>query len=350
MKTKFAICILLLSLLTLTSYSNEDGTIVCCGSTYSIFYDSGIGKLLVCCMGFPGSINIVDPASGDIEGSVLINGNPKSVFSINNGNNLLVLTSGTDHNRETKDSLLSSINISTGQVDAQIIIDNWTTDMVIDSTETYAYVSSGLDFASYNNNNKLIKYSLPDLTYVLDVSFISECEDIEISPDGEKLFAQGTRSLWTFNTSDLSVVGEKIFLAYRGFNLKMGYDNRLFTSVMDPVFGVDYPVLTVIDTVNNEIINSFNFGLIGIDGMDINPVNHKLYGLVTTKTLSLPDEDILFYEHTNMILEMDLNDYTYRFITVGSEPLWEIAVAHENDMNRLFCRVVESNIIHYKDF
>lgn len=350
---RIIICIIVLGLLTICNVSStSEGSFSCCQTTYSMFYDSAIDKLLVCCMGWPGSVNIVDPYYGTIIKQISSTGNPKAAYSVAQGCQLLVLTSELDQNPKTEESQLTLFDISTGQIIDQEPISGWSTDMVIDSFQTYAYVYVGLNPDIYGSECWLKKFRISDLTCVLESDIHIECEDLEITPDGTKLYAQSglTSRIIVFDTADLSIINdEDLKVVYRDFNLKMGYDNRLFVSIGGPYFYNHAHTFYVIDTETDQIIESLDFERNGIDFTDINPITHKLYGLVYTKTSHILELDQYWYEPTNRIIEIDLDDYSYEYFTLNENKYWNIAVAYQNSMNRIFCRVAVSDTIRYID-
>ena len=344
-------CIILLVLMTVSNVSStSEGSFSCCQTTYSMFYDSAIDKLLVSCMGWPGSVNVVDPYYCTIDKQISITGDPDATYSVAQGCQLLVLTSELDQNPETEESQLTLFDISTSQIVDQELISGWSTDMVIDSSQTYAYVYVGLNPDIYGSECWLKKFRISDLTCVLESDIHIECEDLEITPNGEKLYAQDGSKIIVFDTADLSIINDDdLYVVYCDFNLKMGYDNRLYVSIGGPYLYNHAHTFYVIDTDTDQIIESLDFERNGVDFTDINPVTHKLYGLVYTQTSHILELDQYWYEPTNRIIEIDLDDYSFEYFILNENQYWEIAVAYQNNMNRIFCRVVESDTIRYID-
>jgi len=319
---------------------------------HTFVFSSSISKIIMGCTSWPTMlIKIVDPISTNVESTIDNNfmGNFCTAGVIDNGVNILVLLSETDNNVNTKEGILYKINYANGNIIDQLQFDSWPTDMAVDNTDAYAYVSSGIDFREYS---EILKIDLDNLNIVDCIEYGKYCDDIEINHNGSKLYAydDDTRHVGVIATSDMTLINNDLSFGVIGLNLKMGYDNRLFISESSMAYN-NMPSIWVIDTSTDEIIHTVIIDHIGIDFIDINPENRKLYGLVYTKTHLDEYSGEYWFEATNQIIELNLDDYSYRYIIMGNEPLCDIAVAYGNGMNRLFCLACgnESQNVHYKD-
>ena len=358
MLNKLTLSLVILLLLVITGFSYEEGIINMGGHTHSLVFDNSMSNIVVGSGFWPTYIKTVDPSSAEIDQTYdhSFIGNFAYAASVDNGLNILVLLSETDGNERTEESILYKLEASDGDIICQTQFDEWATDMVVSDDKAYAYISIGL---SLYENGEILKINTGTLNTEDCVEFGKYCPDIDINNSGTKLYAHDhkTRSIGVIDTSDMILIRHDLKIGpsvgHTDCNLKMGYDNRLFVSVANPILADDETVIYVIDTNTDEFIEpALRFGDYGIPFMDINPVNHMLYALASTRTYYWEEVEEYCYEPTNMILELDLNDYSYRFFTIGSEPMWDIAVAYDNyGLNRLFCiaSADESPNIYYKD-
>jgi DNA-binding beta-propeller fold protein YncE len=339
---------ILVFFITTTTYS-ENVIELCDECTYSIFYDNQFESLITGCVRVHESyINYIDPSNNETYAQFMTDGYIHAVKTINDCGDVIVLLSECDYDEKTQDSKIQIIDFDTGTVVNEVYIDDWCVDMAVDSNEEFAYVTKGI---SNQERTKLQKYQLPQLQLVDEIEVGFETEDVVISQPANKVYVHNIRTYdtWSIDPVDLSIIVDDNYIGHGRVNLKMGYDDRLFISRVNPDWRGNAPCLFVIDTCTDEIIESFDFGDIGIGFMAVNPVTHKLYGAVSTKTYARPEDGELVYELSNQIIELDLDDYSYRIFTVGNERLYQIALAYKNGMNRLYCLAWQSNNIHYID-
>jgi len=363
MTRKLAFIMLYLIMLFLFSFSYENGDFTVCDSesNYSINYDYQASKLIVGCCKPCSEVLIVDPNTLEITKEFAISGNMKEALFINNGIDLLLLMSATDNDTRTEEGKLIKLNYNTEQIVDELLFDNWPQDMVVDNNESYCYVVSGL---TGERKAKLHKVRLSDLMIVDTVDNQEGSDDIEITPNGLKLYSNNTEShptaegtgfagldyCWhvnVYNTNDLSLI-TYIEILENEPCLKMGNNNKLYITNPCPLFEEDW-VLYVVDTLTDAIIQRKTFDNIGLWQIGMSVPNNTLY--MTTWLDNLWDFDYLQYVHqpSNTVIAIDLSDYSYQLINMGLESLHGIAVANINGIDRIFCTSEVSAKIFYKD-
>lgn len=355
---KAFIVILVLFALTGLAHADEGSFTPCNNYPTRIVYSSETSKLYICCSGSAEylELRIFNPETLIQENVFPISYNGfDDIYPIDNNASFLLLIAELDGTIDTTDGVLQQINSSTGEVENELFFDRWPQSMCIDQNEEYAYVVSGL-----NSTGKLSKISLSNFQIVNSIDYGIGSNEIEITPDGTKIYANSDEKfkadnfigriykIGVFNTSDLSA-STPIELLHSQPILEMGQNGMLYVSCMFRWIEDD-PTFFVFDTTNNdEIVTSFNFGPTSLWLMDIDSSGQKLYLTNERKTYYDPEYEDLLFEPSNIVIEINLSDYSSREITFAEGHFWDIAVAAVNGTNRIFCTDIDNEYIYYKD-
>ncbi len=356
------IIIVTLMLYALISLANADeGNFAPCNMyPDTLFFRSETSKLYIGCSGSEENmkLRIINPETLVQENTFQISGNLNQIYPIDNNASLLLLITELDGTDETTDGVLQQISSSTGEVENELFFDRWPEAMCIDQNEEYVYVVSGL-----NRTGKLSKIALSNFQTVNSIDYGKSSNEIEITPDGSKIYANDDKwyksdnfpsgrcsKIGVFNTADLSA-RTPIEVVYRQPILKMGQNGMLYISCVF-WYTADDPTFYVIDTTNDDqVVTSFNFRATttSLWLMNIDPSGEMLY--LTNRHLTLYDPEIedYIFEPSNMVIEINLSDYSSREITFTEGHFWDIAVAEVNGTNRIFCTDIENEYIYYKD-
>ena len=354
---KRLILILTIFMILVIPAGSESGNLQYGGCPYSIFYDNETDKILLGNVGSdPAYVKVIDPETLVVEKSIPIYGNPEGIISICNGSQILALLSNTDLVEETEDGILQKFDYSTGNIIQQLPLNLSPMAMIADSSETYAYVTAGIGGLS-----TLYKINIDNLQIVdFEEKCGSMCWDIALSPDESKIYLIDHKAYKTgiedpilryqpcigvFRISDLELI-KRIFTVPVLDLLDTDNNGRLFASNATAGEGIDgsrlYESLYVIDTNTDEIIRTFLFDDYGIYKIDVDESGQYLYGTV----VDVEEDSAL-----GSLLELNLTDYSYRYIPVADVALLEIAIAPVNGGNRVFCISEDENdnYIYYKD-
>lgn len=356
----------LVIVLLLTIYSPvlaSTGSLTPCSKYgYSLFYSPLTEKVYMGCTGGPNSLElqVINPISLNIDKSYLLDGLAEAIIPINNGNSLIVLLSCIDDDPLTEDGELRQIAYSDGHTENSFPFSTIPLAMVIDSQENFAYITSGLD--EIEVDPIITKIDLSNFQKIgNDVVYGRFCDSIAITNDDSKLYIKNDdlkqhappdyrfyREIGVFNTSDMSPL-TPIQLDSGLSIITMGYDNRLYASSATPED--DEVPLVIVDTLT-DTITEFSYPHHGLFDIAVDATNRKLYCSVFTEQWE-PEIDEMLFMPSPVVLEIDLeNQYSYREMILGSEPIWLIKVAPISDPIyhcRLFGKVVESPKVYYMD-
>ena len=350
-------CILLLSYNNVV-YCDEGTFSVCSIVSYSISYDESLSCVYLPCTGNAQSLylNVVDPCTLQIYKTYQFDGLIQDAYAIDNSSKLLIILSELDGNSSTEEGKLVEIDYAAGNTLRSLNLDRSPEVMRIDPSENYAYVALGL-MDPYISGD-IIKISLSTFQIVDETVFGDDVDDMAISPDGSKLYVKTENIYWehpsvgiwgigVFDTSDLELISRfpvltspsEIELNSDGSRLYIGSHNYERTDS-----GAD---IYVVDTSTNTIINKLRFfhndTEMGTSCLQYSCITNKLY------CTAAPDIDGIF-EYSNLIMELDLYDYSYSFFEMGSSDLGLMTLAEDANMCRLFAIETEGTpVVHYMD-
>jgi len=363
----FAILIIILLYISFSSESTK----FCTDGNYSISYNKNINKICLGCTGSAETLEllVINPSTIQRDKFYRVDGLVESVVLIDDGLSILALLSETDGNEGTHEGKLVKMNYENGNILDQIDFTNqMPLTMVIDSNEEYVYLTAGIILEYEDNPPKVYKIRL-DTFEIIDNSVCGEyAEVIEISHDNTKVYVKNGEMFPTFvsigepnaykvsggyfkiNIYETEGLNENryIELPLPVTTMKMGYDNRLFVGYDGPYEESEYG-LAVVDTTTNQIIKTMKFGddgRMGINFMDYDSVRRNLYCSTMTFGHYNSELDMYLHKPSNIILKINLDDYTYSYITPGNEHLWSLVVAHDINYCRVFC-IAETNIYYF---
>lgn len=357
---KIFVIILFLLLLALSDLHAEEGSFTTCEiKSDNITYDNTAGKILLSCRGNPpvysSSLNIIDPEDLNIEKSFQFNGLVNFACFVDSCSSLLVLLYETDGNPDTDEGELLKLDYGTGDKISYLLFNDSVFEMTIDNQESNAYIIGRNP--SPPNTLRIIKISLANFQIIDEVIFGELTEDIEITPDGNKIYVDSmniypehpsarVQGIGVFRTLDmerakrfsLPTCSELMEMSDNGTKLFIASINELETD-----WGAD---LYIIDTQADEIAQKLRFYYNGMEtgtySLAYCGQNNKLYCTAEPKT-------DYTYHRSNLILELDLTDYSYSFFTMGNNPISRIALAEYNGCKRLFAIEVGTPVVHWKD-
>ena len=364
---KALICVplFILSIISITTIAGAD-SIVYCNHTYRIIYSPVTAKIYLACAGEASTLELItiDPITLTEEHNFTVGGLTDMVVPVDNGVNLLILLSELDGNLRTSDGVLRKVNAQTGALvpGYEIVFDESPLTMVVDSAQNFAYVSVGLN----EYPATITKISLANFqTVPPEVSFGRVPDVMALSNDDMKLYVRDRDLFEIFNpnqqyyyqigiinTVDMSENTPIQIMGLRPSHLVMGSDNRLFASHPIPIDEDNTDIsLIVINTVTDEIEEELSFNEMGIWDIGIDPINQKLYGLTGQRDFYDPESDYYFHDTSPIIVQFDLTDpsYTPTYLTLGTEGLWNIALASMPGFSRIFAIAEESEVVYYMD-
>jgi len=356
------VIILSVFLLTQNSLYAEEGSFTICDvKSDNITYDNSAGKILLSCRGNPpvysSSLNIINPEDLNIEKSFQFNGLVNFACFVGSCSSLLVLLYETDGNPRTNESELLKLDYETGDIISNLPFNDSMFEMTLDNQGSYAYVICNKP-PPPPNTLKIIKISLSNFQIIDEVIFGKFADDIEIAPDGSKIYANSINiypshpsarvpGIGVFRTSDMERIKRFSLPNYPPHLMEMSDDgSKLFiasSNDLETDWGAD---LYIIDTQTDEIAQKLRFYYNGMETATYSLAycgsNNKLYCSAQPKTDPT-------YPYSNLILELDLTDYSYSFFTMGDNPLSRIALAEYDGHRRLFAIEEGTPVVHYKD-
>jgi len=353
---KIFIALMFIVMMYNISYANE-GNIQFGDNYYSIYGSISNLKLYINTLYYNGDtkLAVINAMTLCKEKELAINTIIQGIKSVDNGTSLIILLAECDKVETTEDGALIKMDSENGNILNSIVFDLCPMSMAIDEQNTYAYVTTGI---RHDIDGKLLKISLDNFQIEREIQFGRTSDSMALTNDGEKLYVKSQEYLGAiegyddnfyvsiFDTSDLSLIGH-IPISFLHSNLIMGYDERLYIANRTAVAWE--PSILVIDTETDHIVETINPACGGIGFMAIDKVNRKLYCTTFPQTYHDLETDEWYHQASNLILELDLQDYSHRLITVGDSEYWEIAIVNINGNCRLFCGENEGPKIYYKD-
>ena len=339
-------------------YSDEGTFSICNISSYDIQCDANSHKIMLACCGNAQSLylNVVNPNTLTVDKTYQLGSFIKDTHVMSSGESIIIALGELDGNSSTEEGKLIEIDYSTGSILRTLFLDRSPKVMKIDPSETYAFVSVGL-MDPYNPMD-LLKVSLQSFQIVDEIVFGDLTNDMEITPDGSKIYIQSrniypdstpSRARWgvaVFDTCDLSRVAS-IELESSAMLMEMSGDgSRLYISSGIYRSGNAGADLYVVDTQTDQIIESLMFQCdnvnVGTYSLAIDNANCVLYCTANKEV----DEH---YPKSNMLMQLDLTNYSYSFFTMGNNPLGRIALVPMQNGARLFAQENRGSTVHYKD-
>jgi len=351
---RFITIIIILFASSALSYAYEGTFGVCTERSSGLDYDKATGMLYLICKedNQLRYLNVLDPETLIIDKTFQFDGKICGAMGLNNGSSLLIGLSDYDANPNNEDSKLIEIDYTTGNTLHELLLDQMILSVITDSSQNYAYLRVGR-----NRWPKIIKVSLSTFQVTNEVVFGELSSGIEITSDEGEIYVDsaniypeqsdaGIQGLGTFETSDLDMI-TRFTLPSPPRSMAINNDgSKLFvsaTNYFETDFGGD---LFIIDTQNNQIEEKFRFYHNGLEtaigSLAYCSSTNKLYGTARPKTGRN-------FVRSNLILELDLSDYSYSYFTMGLNPINRIVLAHYDNCYRLFATEENSPVIHYKD-
>jgi len=336
----------------------DEGTFTLCANrTYNIRYDVTINKIIIMCyidkLNTP--FHIVDPMTLEVNKTFNLNGFVAQVNSLGTGSSLLISVGENDGNRSTKEGKLIELDYATGENIRSMLYNQSLSEMTIDYSQENAYITTIGE--EYNNPDKVLKVSLVSFQVLDEVIFGELTDDIEIMPDGSTIYVDSiniypehpsarVQGIGVFRTLDMTRV-KRFSLPTPAGLMEMSDDGlKLFiasNNYLETDWGAD---LFIIDTQTDEITRKLRFYYNGMETATYSLAycgqNNKLYCTAEPKT-------DYTYRRSNLILELDLTDYSYSFFTMGNNPLSRIALAEYDGYKRLFAIEESTPVVHWKD-
>jgi DNA-binding beta-propeller fold protein YncE len=350
------IAIILLAAFQWAASADEGSFTYCTNESYSVFYSPLTCKVYLGCGGYLQDLRliIIDPLTLIQENTFTITGGLQNVIPVDGGYNLLVLVDNVDI--DIGDGALFELDATSGQILDEIRFDKCPTDFCIDSDERSAFVVSGL----YNQHGKLTKIDLDNFQASNTIDYGNYANEIEITPDGSKVYANNQNrfnssgsagfcyKLGVFDTSDLSQI-KSIDHMHREPMIRMGSNGYLYMSGVYR-WTLESPSFYIYDTNDNDqIIYSRNFGATMTGWISLDADESHVYLASQRKTYFDQELQDYLYEPSNIIIEINLSDYSSREIAFQEGHFWTIAVAEVNSDNRIFCTSNEGPVVYYKD-
>jgi hypothetical protein len=357
---RFIIAIMTILLLTATACA-DSGTIKLDEFTYNITYNSRMNKVLMTQWNKDANISmfkICNPLDLEVEKLIVLDDFADEVTFIQESNCLLVFADKLNEKGHVKNTELRKVNLETGDVLAEIEIETSWNHMVIDNKQKYAFVYSGYEEGS------LYKIDIEDFEVVADIMQFGSCRIMGITLDGNKLYissgsdiivpspsfeesSDGMRyshgpkqkfySVSVYDTQDLThltdimtiMSSSHLFILEDGRLVFLGYCYH----EQDPS-----PDMMVVDTQTDEIVEILDFGESMIDEVTIDKRHNKIFATTNMKDLiNSPFPEYPNYLDTGTVLEINLDDYSHRFIEVSDKPLVNIIAVPTDTGTRLFC-------------
>jgi hypothetical protein len=358
MKSKLFVIALVYMLIVSVCRANEGSFNICSISNYNIQSSSSANKIIISCAGNAQSLylNIINPSTFQVENSYQLDGLIEDAQIMSSGESIIVALGELDGNSSTEEGKLIEIDYSTGSILRTLYLDRSPNVMKIDPSETYAFVSVGL-MDPYHPMD-LLKVSLSSFQIVDEIVFGELTRAMEITPDGSKIYIQSrniypgatpSQERWgvaVYDTCNLSRVAS-IELESSAMLMEMSGDgSRLYISSGIYRSGNAGADLYVVDTQTDQIIESLMFQCdnvnVGTYSLAIDDANCMLYCTANKEV----DEH---YPYSNMIMQLDLTDYSYSFFTMGDNPIGRIALVPMQNGVRLFAQERRGSTVHYKD-
>jgi len=336
----------------------DEGTFTLCANrTYNIRYDEAINKIIIMCYidKYNTPFHIIDPMSLEVNKTFHLNGFVAQVNSLGTGSTLLVSIGENDGNRSTKEGKLIELDYATGGIIRSMLYNQSLSEVAIDCSQENAYITTIGE--KYHNPNKVIKISLASFQVLDEEVFGELSDDIEITPDRNKIYVDsaniypehpsaGIYGVGVFRTSDMERIAE-LALPTPSNLMEMSDDgNNLFVATSNyegTDFGGD---LYIVSTQTDEIAQKLRFYYNGMEtgtySLAYCSQNNKLYCTAEPKTGYT-------YHRSNLILELNLTDYSYSFFTMGDNPINRIALAEYDGFKRLFAIEEGTPVVHWKD-
>ena len=347
--------VILICLITATSYADEGSFNVCTYKNYGMNYDDSTGKIFRQCISDTQYyyLNIIDPLTLDTERTFQFNGKTDEILSLNNGATLLVCLSDYDMDPSTYDGKLIEVDYLTGNTLRELDFDQRIMTMITSQSEDYVYLRIG---CRQTPPQKIVKVLLSTFQVVDEVVFGKMAAGIEITPNGSMLYvdskniypvhpSMSLQGVGVINTSDMELVG-RFALPFSANAMEMSDDGtQLFISSTN-YEEVDYAGdLYVIDTQTDEITEKLRFFYNGTEtatwDVEFCGQNNKLYCTVSAFNDNvIPD---------NLILEIDLTDYSYNYFPIPVNSIGVIALAPLPSGPRLFVTESGTPVVYYKD-
>jgi DNA-binding beta-propeller fold protein YncE len=362
--TKIIVVWIFLTILTGSAFADE-GEKEFCGFTYSVNSSAQTSRVYLGCAGNAESLElvIINPFSLQVDRKFPVKGLIQDVFPIEGGKFLLVLLVETDANEETSEGVLQKIDITAGEVVKELAFKRAPLAMVVDSDEKYAYVSSGIN---YDLTSSIDKISLDDFLVKSSVMFGDNPDDLAITSDGKKLYVKSeelfykeveeeTTFFWKVGIIDTlnMTIKDALQVPVIPLSVEMSTDDRLFIGYSMPMSeeNMDFSLL-IVDTRTDKIEKELSFNEIGVADITYDPVSDMIYCIACPRTLFDKELEMYTHESTDMILAINLDDYSHTSFQLGDEPLWDITIVpfSNNTRSRIF-GITESNSpkVFYRD-
>ncbi len=329
--------------------------------TYNITYNARMNKVLMTQWNKDANISIFkicDPVDLEVEKLIVLDDFADEVIFIQESNCLLVMADKINEKGHVKNTVLRKVNFETGDVLAEIGFETSWNHVAIGSKQKYAFV-----YSSYEKG-RLYKIDIEDFEVVADIKPHGSCRAMGITLDGNKLYissgsdiivpspsfeesSEGKRyshgpkqkfySVSVYDTQDLTHLTD-IMTIISSHHLFMLDDGRLVFMGYCSHEKEPSPDMMVVDSETDEIVEILDFGESKIDEVTIDKRHNKIFATTNVKDLinsAFPEYPN--YRDTGIVLEVNLDDYSHRFIEVSDKPLVRIIAVPTDTGTRLFC-------------
>jgi len=303
-------------------------------------------------------LKICNPLDFTEEKLIVLDDFIDNIFYLKSSGLLLVFADQSDERGYIESGALRKIDFKTGEILAGIEFDKNFNSLFVDHNQKTAFVYSGYETAT------LYKIDIEDFEVVADISQRGQCDAIAISLNDRKIYisdksnftvpspnteesssgrpySYGPKQMFyaisVYDTQDLTHL-TSIMTIMSSSQLFMLDDGRLFFlgecyHEQDPS-----PDMMVVDTQTDEIVEILDLGEPMIDEVTIDKRHHKIFATTNMKDLiNSPFPEYPNYLDTGIVLEINLDDYSHRFIEVSDKPLVNIIAVPTDTGTRLFC-------------